>query len=286
MKKIILLLSTLIILAACGTSNDSAEASQEEQEPTEEEGNMNGESSNGDDLQAMIDQLKFTTDIVLEENQALFKMELTNNSEEDVEVSFSSGQKYEITVTDPETDEVVYKFSEGMMFTQAINYETIEPNSSLTWEQAWDYTSNGTQVDAKEYNVTVELLPREINKQGIQTKPFVNETTIEVPEKQSSETFRNVQVEGENGQYTITGEAKVFEGVFHYTVEDGHHMFIEEQKVQTEGAPSWGSFEIDVNIEKDQLPEYGVLSLILYNYDAKEGKQANHYPVTLENFNE
>ncbi|WP_194840837.1 BsuPI-related putative proteinase inhibitor [Filobacillus milosensis] len=296
LKKAGFLLLFFVVLVGCGTADQSEEeASQGNQgtgESTEEEEQMNEEESSNQELQSIIDQLSFKTGVTTENNQAVFNMALKNKSDQEIELSFSSGQQYEIIVTDPDNDEVVYKFSEDMMFTEAIENKTFDSNQTIEWEQTWDYQNGRKRVEAKEYNVKVELLPMAINQQNLDKTPFVKETSMEVPKSDEASTqatdeevFRNIEVQGKNGQYTVTGEARVFEGVFHYTVEDGHFVYVEEQTVQTDGAPSWGEFEIEVNIDEEKLPANGVLSIVFYTYDAKSGKQAHHYQMTLDNFN-
>ncbi|RPF52075.1 BsuPI-related putative proteinase inhibitor [Aquisalibacillus elongatus] len=185
MKKIIYLLFVILLLTACGTSggNDEEETSQGNQgtgEPIEEDTDMSEDQTSGNDTDQIIDQLEFNVAIEEEADLLRFKMELTNNSGSAVDLSFSSGQKYEITIQDPDTKQEVYRYSDGQMFTEAIENKTIEPNESLTWEQAWDYTQNGEKVEAKDYQATVQLIPMSINREEIDKSPFVEELTVEV----------------------------------------------------------------------------------------------------------
>lgn len=108
----------------------------------------------------------------------------------------------------------------------------------------------------------------------------------EVNDEQSESTaFRNISVSGENGEYVVNGEVRVFEAVFFYTVEDGDDYVIEETKVTAnEGAPAWSPFELKVSIPKDQLPTNGVLTLELYEKSAKDGSVINETFVKLAEF--
>lgn len=275
----------LIVLIACGTSQGSNGS-----EPNEGDEEMNDDSNQSEMVH---DELEFTSEVVPNEEEVLFKMALTNHTDETVKVSFSSGQKYEIVVTDAETGEQVYKFSEGMMFTQAIEEKEIEPGEALNWEQTWDYKQNGEKVEAKEYNVELSLLPMTINGEKPDKSLFSHQQTFKVPngegaeeqaENDENDHFRNVAVEGESGTYKVQGEARVFEGSFHYTVEDGHNILINEQTVETPGEPGWNAFELEVSLGDDDLPKSGVLTLVLY-LDGPDGEEAAHHFVTLENFN-
>ncbi|MFO7886984.1 MAG: BsuPI-related putative proteinase inhibitor [Eubacteriales bacterium] len=89
-----------------------------------------------------------------------FNFELFSHFEESKEVMFSSGQQFEITVTDGNEEEV-YKFSEGKAFTMAIVYETVEPGESLEWTDEWDRTDKeGNYLESGKYTAKVEILAK------------------------------------------------------------------------------------------------------------------------------
>ncbi|HHW39107.1 MAG TPA: hypothetical protein GXX18_18045 [Bacillales bacterium] len=112
-----------------------------------------------------------------------------------------------------------------------------------------------------------------------QTPPAMNDGQSE------STAFRNISVAGKNGEYVVNGEARVFEAVFLYTVEDGHDYVIEEtQATANEGAPAWSPFELKISIPEDQLPMNGALTLELYEKSAKDGSVINETFVKLEEF--
>ncbi|PKR78323.1 hypothetical protein CEY16_00765 [Halalkalibacillus sediminis] len=314
MKKILFILFTLLLVAACGTSESEevSEGNEGTGDVVEDEKDKEQEQKeeDGADMEEWVNQLDFKASVDAEKEKATFSMNLANNEEEDLEMTFSSGQQFEIVVIDPETNEEIYRFSDGRMFTEALETKTIEADGELTWESDWDYTSDGERVEAKTYDVQVEILPMSINQKNIEEGIFKAELELQIPEMKegssagtsslagsegnegeetdehpSSDMFRNINVQGETGNYTVTGEARVFEGVFHYTVEDGHYVLVEEQMVQTDGAPDWGPFELDVEISEENLPEFGVLTMIMYWYDAKDGEPSDHLFITLEDFN-
>lgn len=80
--------------------------------------------------------------------------------------------------------------------------------------------------------------------------------------------FRNVQATGTGGVYTVTGEARVFEGTMNYGVSDGHRYFVEKYVTVNEGAPAWSPFEFTVYIPEEELPLNGTLTLELFEYSA------------------
>lgn len=100
-----------------------------------------------------------------------------------------------------------------------------------------------------------------------------------------STAFQNIEVSGENGEYVVKGEAKVFEGVFSYTVEDGDDYLVEETNVTVNnGAPAWAPFEINISIPEDQLPANGTVTLELFERSAQDHSIINPYYVKLDEF--
>lgn len=96
--------------------------------------------------------------------------------------------------------------------------------------------------------------------------------------------FRGIVVSGKGGQYTVTGEGRVFEATMSYAVEDGHYYLIEKNVQLDDGAPAWSPFKLDIAIPKHQLPSNGALTLELFEYSAKDGTRINVLSVPLETF--
>jgi hypothetical protein len=101
-----------------------------------------------------------------------------------------------------------------------------------------------------------------------------------------NEAFRNILVSGSQGNYTVAGQARVFEATVQYEVEDGHVIFQQGFETASEGAPNWGIFTIDIQIPEDEMPDYGQLRLILFEESPKDGSRINELSVPLENFND
>ncbi|MBO8156247.1 MAG: hypothetical protein H0Z32_07310 [Bacillaceae bacterium] len=295
MKKLLfpLVAALLFIMAACGTDNASNgdggnQGGNDDQTQHQTDQNDNGddqvtdepEDLTDEEIQALIEQLDFYVSVKPEKDQTTFTMELLNTGEETIELGFSSGQQYEIVVTDPESGDEIYRYSKGKAFTEAFVYKPVEPGEALSWTETWAYEGD---IEPGSYQAEVTLLPAQINKQVIDAKPFVKDFTFAIPDEAESTAFRNVEVEGTNGKYKVTGEARVFEGVFMYNVEDGHQLLVEDTPVQVgEGAPSWSEFEIEIDIPEDQLPVNGTLTLVLYEGSAKDGTPTNQVYVSLE----
>lgn len=96
--------------------------------------------------------------------------------------------------------------------------------------------------------------------------------------------FRGVKVIGSNGNYTVTGEARVFEAVMNYNITDGQKVLLQKSYNLKEGAPTWSTFTLNIYIPQDELPVGGTLSIELFEYSAKDGSVINQLRVPLERF--
>jgi hypothetical protein len=126
----------------------------------------------------------------------------------------------------------------------------------------------------------IPLLATDMSVMDSQKVHFDHTTTSE----ESESPFRNVQVSGGKGKYSVIGEAATKERVLYYTVEDGHFQYVEETKLNlAKKFPEWSSFKLEINIPNDKLPENATLILNLYERD-EGGNVTNTYPVVLEQF--
>jgi hypothetical protein len=284
MLRIMMVFLSLLIIAGCGTVN-----------------------TNQPDIDQPDEKKTIDLSTKLEVNQMddiiTFNVKLNNSGQEDAELLFSSGQQFEIIVKNQEGQEV-YRYSEGKMFTQAIQEVKLKAGESLEWNDEWDLKKDSVLVPNGEYTVTVEVLAQskeetiELKKENLQdSKSMLIERIITPEEEDSSngaagthltydeienDAFRHFKVEGTNGQYTVTGEARVFEGVFGYAVTDGHVYYIEDMKQVDEGAPSWSPFTLEISIPKEKLPVNGTVTLELYEESSKDGSKVNMLFVPLE----
>ena len=121
---------------------------------------------------------------------------------------------------------------------------------------------------------------------GMTASPlFASATALEQPAGESggkyeNESFRNISVTKTGaGQYTVKGEARVFEAAFSWTLEDGHNILAEGHGMADQGAPAWGHFRFDVNYEQASQPN---LTLILFVHSAKDGSVQQELIVPLQ----
>ena len=73
-------------------------------------------------------------------------------------LNFSSGQQFEVTITDEDGNEV-YRYSDGKFFTLALVTRTINPGESLKWQDEWDMTNkDGEKVGSGTYKAVITIL--------------------------------------------------------------------------------------------------------------------------------
>jgi len=279
---------SLFIITGCGstkneealpvTSGGSEKVDTEKETPPAQESEEPGGEEN------VVEKLQ--TDLLIKtgENEATFTIKIKNTSDNSVKLTIPSGQKYEIIVKDAD-DKEVYRYSIDKMFIQSIEEMELKPGQEKVWEEPWDYTSNdGTRLAPGEYKAHIFLTASEVNGQKIESNSLQADESFTIPEEGNT-AFRKVQVLGENGEYTVTGEVRVFEANFFYAVEDGHDYVITETlQTASEGAPAWAPFEIKISIPKDKIPTNGALILHLYERSAKDGSITNLYHAKLQQF--
>ncbi|GEN52926.1 BsuPI-related putative proteinase inhibitor [Halobacillus faecis] len=295
MKKFLaILLGTLVIsLAACAneTENEASGEEKEDQmteEPSEQEPEV--------DMEALIEQVAMDATVDTTSNTATFNFSLENAGEEPVTLGFTSSQKYEVQVKN-EAGESVYTFSADKMFTQELTTEELAQGDVFDVKETW----TGIEKPGT-YEATMTFLVNTINDQPLEANPFqvTQSFTIEeeTDEEEGSENeapssqhdgdgqaFRDITVSGEKGSYVVKGEARVFEGSFMYSVEDGHHVHVEPTAFQVdEGGPSWSAFELKIDIPEEDLPMFGTLTLTLFEESAQDGSPTNINYIPLENF--
>ncbi|WP_208590485.1 BsuPI-related putative proteinase inhibitor [Gracilibacillus suaedae] len=283
MKKYISLISIILmmLLMACGSSDveetetdDSVPVDNStEESPESENANEEETQSETEALSAIMENLDLKVAAEQQGTAIDFKLQLINKTEETVDLMFTSGQQFEIKLF--QEDELFYQYSEGKMFTEALVEESLEPGEFKNWAESWDMIE---YLEPGEYEVEMTLLPAEINGQQVEGEPLQQTITITLEDTVADEDgpFRSVDVEGENGEYTVTGEVDTSVGVTYYEVEDGHNYLVEQTEIPVEG-DGWQEFEIHISIDEDMLPQNGAVVMLLYTEDRSEQR-----PVQLE----
>jgi len=94
----------------------------------------------------------------IKDGKVVFNLELMSHYTKPVELMFSSGQQFEITVTDEAGNEV-YRYSDGKFFTLALLNKTINPGESLKWQDEWDLTNkDGEKIISGNYKAEIKIL--------------------------------------------------------------------------------------------------------------------------------
>jgi hypothetical protein len=86
-----------------------------------------------------------------------FRVTFGNTSNVPVDLYFSSGKTFDITVTTPAGDEV-WRWAAGRFFTQAIREFTLAPGEETTYTAAWDqHTIEGAVVPVGRYHAVATV---------------------------------------------------------------------------------------------------------------------------------
>ncbi|KMM57874.1 proteinase inhibitor [Bacillus glycinifermentans] len=115
--RLVLLTVLLLIVGGCGQNGGSGPAKE-----------VLGEMSNG--------SVVLTVEPVQKQDGIEFRMSVVNHSDEAVAFEFSSGQKFELIVSDKEGNER-YRYSKGKMFTQAFQTMTLNPKETYDFTDVW-----------------------------------------------------------------------------------------------------------------------------------------------------
>lgn len=82
-----------------------------------------------------------------------------NRAEGPLTLTFPSGQLYDVVIGLPERPTVVWRWSQGQFFTQALTTRTLAPGEALTLTATWDQRNQaGLQVPTGVYAATAVLL--------------------------------------------------------------------------------------------------------------------------------
>jgi len=128
--KIIYFAVTLVLTVAllgCGTSNDEPKSTD------------SPSVSGPDGLEANLTETG--------EDGRAFQYVLTNHSDSDVTLTFSSGQEFNyILWRKDETETMVYSYEQGRAFTQAFHERTLKPHESITYDIALEEYEPDTYI--------------------------------------------------------------------------------------------------------------------------------------------
>lgn len=96
----------------------------------------------------------------IKDDKVIFNFELINHYNEVKNLEFSSGQQFELTITDEKGDEV-YRYSDGKFFTMALLFKDLNPGESLKWQETWDMTNKEEEkLTSGKYEAKINILAR------------------------------------------------------------------------------------------------------------------------------
>lgn len=118
-----------------------------------------------------------TASYEFKDGQIVFNIAFANNHSASHKLQFSSGQQYEIVVTD-ENESEVYRYSDGKFFTMAIVYRTLKPGETMSWQETWDLTNkDGEKLRSGKYTATISVLA------------YAENAEAEIPDEQLTTTL-------------------------------------------------------------------------------------------------
>ncbi len=229
-------------------------------------------------------QLKPVLSIQQKNDGIDFLAVIENQSNHTVTLSFNSSKMFDVTVTDSSNTEV-FRHSEGKKYEQKPVNVQIKAGASHIWRAKW-------RVPAKErkagnYKVKAIFTPSKISPGSLKTENLTVKETLTLQSglgDMKNNSFRNIHFSGKDGVYKVSGEARVFEASFAYTVSDGHTVFVENHEQTSEAAPAWAPFTFTINIPEEDLPINGTLMLELFYFSPKDGERTDILAVPLQTF--
>ncbi|MBY6036357.1 hypothetical protein KUV80_06820 [Fictibacillus nanhaiensis] len=213
-----------------------------------------------------------------------FLLALENKSNHSVTLSFNSSKMFDISVKDSAGKEHFRHSKEKNYNQEAVKVE-IRPGASHIWKAKWKLSPSERKAGI--YKVDAELTPNEISPGSLKTEKLKVNDRLTLQSGTSdlkNHSFRNIHFTGSDGKYKVSGEARVFEASFAYSVTDGHEIFVESHEQTAEGAPAWAPFSFDITIASEDLPINGTLMLELFYFSPKDGEKTDLLAVPLQTF--
>lgn len=150
MKWFAVLAFSILLLGAC----DQKETPQSDKE-------VSGEVNQ--------DGLSLSIEAVPKNGEVEFIMALKNNTDEDVEFTFNTGQRFELVVYD-EKGEQKYRYSRGKMFTQAFQTFVLKTGEVYEFTDVWK-TEN---LETGTYKATVTFLGKSESAKPLKSSTSFN----------------------------------------------------------------------------------------------------------------
>jgi len=124
-------------------------------------------------------------------------------------------------------------------------------------------------------SLTLELY--EINQESgaVVNKHTVPLNVIKIVENQA---FRNIKVSPvtkTTTEFSVSGEASVFEGTYQYIMKQGERVIVKGFGTASQGGPGWGTISQNISIPNSKLSSKQSLTLELFEVDQESGAIVN-----------
>jgi hypothetical protein len=94
----------------------------------------------------------------INDNKVVFDFELMSHYTINKNLKFSSGQQFEIVITDQNGEEV-YRFSDNKFFTMALLLKTVIPGEAIKWQDQWNMTNKkGEKLTSGSYKAKITIM--------------------------------------------------------------------------------------------------------------------------------
>jgi len=96
--------------------------------------------------------------------------------------------------------------------------------------------------------------------------------------------FRNIKLapaSKKTTEFTMTGQASVFEGTYQYAVNQGESVIVKGFGTASQGGPEWGNISQTISIPNSKLSSKQSLTLDLFEVDQESGAILNKHTVPL-----
>lgn len=184
-----IIIAALLLLAACGTVTapdpENNEVRENEQVANEENNTENDENESEETAEApeeadtntaaeeeVMEELTFQLEAEKQEDTIYITIKLINDTDEPQEITFRSGQRYDLIIRSESGDEL-YNFAEDMMFTQAIETETIAAGEEFAIEESWEAEGEGP------FTIEAAITAAEVNGSEIEASDMRETVTVE-----------------------------------------------------------------------------------------------------------
>ncbi|WP_068533145.1 Gmad2 immunoglobulin-like domain-containing protein [Paenibacillus glacialis] len=129
--------------------------------------------------------------------------------------------------------------------------------------------------------LTLELFEIDQESGAVVNKHTVPMNVIKTTDNQA---FRNIKVAAAaqtTTEFTMTGQASVFEGTYQYVMKQGERVIVKGFGTASQGGPEWGTISQTISIPNSKLSSKQSLTLELFEVDQESGAIVNKLIVPL-----